>query len=307
MTRAQVKTAFGADPEQLIPGDGGGPSPFPMRVFYCAKRLSVSYADRPNGQGVLDGLLTDDDVVARIVTLDGFAGATDTGIAHNDPLAEVETAHGTTGRAQVPSTLLGGSQDLYPSRGLAFGHDGSNVKFMVVHNAYAGTVTPTVANVGMSLANLRLSSGATEIKAAASGGTNFAAVKMRLGTPDTEGFATVGSNDIAYLSYGSAGIRVVGLKDSGVTMVDQVNTFQVYLTPPFAGFDGATTLSLGAPRAEFEAAFSGMGSSNVEGATFYRYRVATQGILPVCIGVAYTQDEACVERAAVISLNFLCF
>ncbi|MBI5495495.1 MAG: hypothetical protein HY904_10765 [Deltaproteobacteria bacterium] len=294
MTRAQVTAAI---PEQERFLDGA-----PLRAFYCEKRLVISYGDTADGGGVLAGTLSNDDVVVRIHTLAGFAGRTDTDIALGDADTEIGTAYAAeTSHAQVLSTVLGGAQELYPARGLAFGINGSSVAWMAVHRGSDGTLTPTPVNARLNLAGNAIGTG-QDVKAAFTAGTTFATVKQKLGSlPDAAGTITYNSQQVAYLTYASLGLRVVGTPQGST--LDEATTFQIYITPPFAGFD-STTLGLGSSKAEFDTQFGTPSQQNVNGAIFYKYETGS-GLFPPAIGVGYATDDACVERAAVIVLNFV--
>jgi hypothetical protein len=298
MTRAQVRVAFGGDPEQVL-GDGGA-NPLPFRVFYCAKRISVTYADTPNGEGTLAGTLTDDDVVRRIAFFDGFAGHTDTDIRLGDPLSEVDT-YGTaaTDRAMTGLAVLDNEQVLYPKKGVTFTHDGTRVTAMAVHAPYNGTSTPTPASSPVRFADFKVG----DVTASALNGTLFSAARGFLGEPDVEGFAVVGSQAIALQSYSDLGIRLVALRSQGEPVGDQ-NTFQVWLTPPFAGLDSSNVVGIGSTKAEWDAAFPGQGQADVGGITFEKYKVGTATILDKLVAVSFIQDEQCVPRAGAIIVNF---
>jgi hypothetical protein len=303
MTRTQVKAALSAA-EAFLPGNV-----VPFTAYYCSLGISVGYADMPDGSGNLAGTLSDDDVVTRLSTLAGFQGNTDTSIHLGSGGGPVETAYGTTGRAQVSDNVLGGSQDLYTGRGLAFGYDAAgNVSFIAVHKPYVGTIMPSAANAPMTLTSFKIGAGNAAIQSATNvlpGGDTFQTVKTVLGEPDTQGFANVGGQDIAYLSYGNAGIRVVGLKGNA-TSVDTVTTLQIYLTPPFVGFD-TSTVGLGTTRAGWEAAYPNQGAGDFNGVVLQKYKTGTAGsVVPLdkIVGVAFAQDATCTDRAAMMVFNY---
>lgn len=303
MTRAEVRAAFGDDAEMLLPGEGGGASPLPFRVFYCEKRVSVTYSDQPDMNGNFDGVLSDDDVVHRVAAFEGFGGMTDTGIAVGDPRTEVTAAYGNDSTAYVTTDqpVLGGAQDLYPKQGLAFTHAAGNITAIAVHRPYTGTATPTPLNAALNLGASKVGN----LAAALVNGTVFSAVKTALGTPDNEGFATAGSQRIALMSYSNLGLRFVALAQAGDTDVNGMHTAQIYITPPYAGSDNSNALGLGATRAEWDASYTADGEGSLGGVTFTKYPVASGLFGDTYAGVSFVTDEACVERAAVIVLNFI--
>ncbi|MEW5848404.1 MAG: hypothetical protein AB2A00_06295 [Myxococcota bacterium] len=299
MTRAEVRAAFGADEERLIPGENGGASPLPFRVFYCEKRISVSYGDTADGSGNLAGTLSDDDVVNRVAFFDGFAGHTDTNIVLGDPRTEVSDAYGVLGRVEAGLEALDGRMDAYPADGVVFTHDGTNVTAIAVHAPYDGNATPTPLNPPLDLDQLKLGN----ITAGFLGGTSFGSAKTALGTPDVEGFATVEGQQIALLGYSNLGIRLVAYK-SGED-IDSQSTLQAYLTPPFAGEDTATVIGIGATKAEFDAAYDDDGAVDFQGVTLQKYVVSGSGFTAKRIAVSFIQDETCTQRAALIVLNWV--
>jgi hypothetical protein len=244
-------------------------------------------------------------VVVRISTLDGFVGATDTGIAHGDPTSEVTAAY-SLGRVQVSSTIAGGPADAFPARGLFFTRSSANtVTSISVHSTYTSTLTPSPLNPSMDLETLKLGSGTTEVKAGFIGGTSFANVRARLGQPDVAGFASVNGQEVGYFSYSNLGIRLGGLKGDA-TDVNAVTTNQIFLTPPFAGFDSGNTLGLGATKAEFDTAYGNPSTTQFDATTAYIYQVSG-GLPPSKILVVFAQDAACVDRAQVIVLGWVQF
>lgn len=301
MTRAQVRAAMGNDTERLVPGDNGGPSPLPLRPFWCEKRLALGYADTPDMNNMLDGQLSDDDVLVRINTVEGFAGATDTGISHGSAEADVATAYGTlSGRVNINAHILGGPAAAYPGRGLVFGTNGGTVTYMAVHTPADGDMTPTPLNGTLSLSSNQLGS----IRATAINGTSFGTIRQRLGSqPDVLGMTTVNNQSVGYLSYSSLGVRVVAVSSTPPDL-NNLTAFQIYLTPPFAGFDGTTTLGLGASKSDFDAAFPNPTTTDVNGATLYVYTTGT-GLFPPKMAVGFSQDSDCVQRAQLMVLNWV--
>jgi hypothetical protein len=300
MTRAQVRAAHAAA-EAFIPNNV-----VPFTAYYCALGISVGYADSPDGSGNLANTLSDDDVVVRVSTLAGFQGNTDTGLHVGSSEGDLQTAYGSTGLAQVSENLLGGSQDLYVARGLAFGLDaGGNVSWMAVHKPYVGTIANSTANAPVSLGDLKV--GALQVPTGpllTTGATVFGGVKTLLGQPDTQGFANAGGQEIAYLSYGSAGVRVVGLKGSA-SAIDDVKTLQVYLTPPFVGIDGSTGLGLGSTRTGWDSSgFENLGVTNFNGVDLTKYKVGSGTLSDKVVAVAFAQDAQCVDHAALMVFNY---
>jgi hypothetical protein len=276
----------------------------PLRVYYCEKRISVTYGDMPNDAGLLDGVLTDDDVVHRVGVVGGFAGHTDTGIALGDPRSEVTAAYGTdtSEHAEGGSEALGGTQDLYPRKGLAFTHSSSNaVTAMAVHNTYSGAATPTPINANLDLDSLKVGT----ISASLTTGSSFTTVKTQFGEPDVQGKVAIDSSTtIALLGYSNLGLRFVAYDNSGDFDANKV--LQVYITPPYAGMDPSNTLNLGSVREEWVDAYETTGTEQLGGVAFEKFKVGTLfGFQDILVGVSFVDDTACAARAAIIVLNWL--
>jgi len=192
---------------------------------------------------------------------------------------------------------------VYPRQGMTFTHDAGLVTAIAVHNKYTGSATPTPVSAPLDIDSLRVGT----VAAALVNGTAFSTVKAQFGTPDTEGFATVGTQRLGLLSYSNLGLRFVSAAGANDTDVNTQRVLQIYLTPPFAGVDPSSVLGLGATQAEWDAAgFENQGPATLGSVMFTKYKVAETLLgTPILAAVSFASDETCTPRAAVLVLNFL--
>ncbi|MBI5497690.1 MAG: hypothetical protein HY904_21965 [Deltaproteobacteria bacterium] len=302
MTRAQVSAAIG-DAENILPPDPLAAST--LQVSYCARRLYVEYADGVNADGGLNGYLTDDDRVARVSTIAGFAGHADTGLVPGATRAAARALYATdAGPWSNDREHPGGLRDLWPATGVAALYGDGGVRSISVHApnllAAGDLAYPVFATREVVIGTTRISARLGGLEAA---GSTFGAVKAVLGPADEEGFGQLGDFPIAELSYVNLGMRFAAQAGGGP--LDDQTVIIIILVAPFQGLDPAGQLGLGSTRAEWDSAgFTPMGPVSQVGLTLERYRVGMVfGGLPLLVAVSFQRGADCVERAAAIVID----
>ena len=305
MTRAQVVANLPGQ-EVVIPDQTT--EALTVGAAYCGARIHVAYADQAVA-GMLDGVLTDDDTVARVTTLPGFPGHTDTGLRRGDAQSAVLAAYmSDTDRQAVVRPYPEGTRDLWPVSGRDFLYGPAGVETMSVQAGYAGTAATSLTP---NYASRRMVAGATNINArfpmVESGYVSFSEVKTLVGQPEEQGFGVLDTYDIAFLNYFALGIRFVALASG--TNLNAQNVGLLYLVAPFAGTD-ANGLGIGSSLADWDARVGSTFSAKqapvlFQGNMYERYQV---GSIPfvgaLTVAVAFLPDAQCVQRTAIIIMNF---
>lgn len=279
-------------------------------VVYCPQRLGVVYRDG-GGTGGAVGTLSPDDVVIRITPRRGFSGSTDSGLALGDTRLDVQNANGTAvGYAQGASWPQRAS-DLYPQQGVSFFLDGPALTNLLetysVHRALDPTepLLPTPANAPINLQLARLGTGMRTLDADLfGGGTQLPNVPARMGEPDVRGRVQLGNTNLNYVAYLQAGVVAVAPDP----LFGMPTVVSILLLPPFGGRytpSNGVSLGVGSSRAEWDNAglvrepTGSLGAVPVE-----RYKV-NNNFGAKQTGVIFTRESDCVERAAVVILNYI--
>jgi hypothetical protein len=302
MTRAEVKTAFGADQEHVVM-----PAAYdsdPLRVAYCEKQLLVSYGDTPVANNV-EGVLTDDDVVRGIRTLPGFAGHTDTGISIGSLRSAVLGAYsGLNDHVDWSVPAWGGPADLYSKHGLGFGYSGTLVRSIGVAGGYMDGTAVAPGNLALNLVSLQ----AGGLTAALFSSTTFGTVKTLLGTPDVQGYSSLQGTNGVMLVYGSLGLRFVSICLGACPAINSATVTQIHISPPFAGKDGTnfggTAVGIGTTEATWNAA------TNMPAPTDHSLSGLPMKVYGFMggnnkVGVHFVEDDTCTRRAAFIVLGYI--
>lgn len=286
-TRSQIEAVLGAG----VPDANN-----PFRNSYCNAMIAIQYTDDRDGDNVFTGTADGNDILARVVSLENAdirAEGNGGSVAEGGQAGQIGNIFGT---AATYALNNGGQIRFYPTSGV-----------QVLSNA-SGTVTslgifrPTGSDLwgaNIDFANGALSNNNGTINTEVASFSDLDAV---FGTNyDAEGIVDIGFSFIfAYVrTYSALGLRFAGVCSTNENFGDPCDSNltinNIAITPPFFGKDG--TLALGTAEADFIARFgASTPAASANGVDVYTSNKQ--------IGVAYVQDEQCVERAVAFVLNF---